>query len=235
MSEIVKLPLEKIKRLEKAYLGCYSNYRTYYSICKDELNVDVHHSYKKYLENYKDYFYCKEGGQKGDVLWKAKIDPIITIVERDFSLNKSEIESLDKILDDDNFRKLVRVQSGFNSIYDILGTISVICTILYVTKLYHDYKGLKIPEKGKRRKIFVRQLERKSKNLFLKMFPETKELDQIIERKNLDLALNLFNKLSIDHLRKLMYLSKYNILLPYIIGSSYTTIDAFYSLTGQKR
>jgi hypothetical protein len=227
-------PLNKKKWLKEAYMSCFSGFKSAYEISMEHRDY-VHYNYKKYIEENKDYFEHKEGKQKGDSLWKSKSFPVIDYLSEDIEFNAKDERLMSKIMDDDDFRSLITVKNGFSDITDIIDLFSIVSSITYVTKKYRKHRKLNVP-KGVRKAVFMGKVIDKSFNMLEKVFPRLKQLkDKEATTGNLLSIQNILEGFSDQTLSKLMRCSVKYRYMPELIGSSLTTIDAFYEVLHKSR
>jgi hypothetical protein len=229
MEELQELPIVKLKWLNEAYMSCFSEYKSAYQISR-EIRGYVHNNYKKHMDENREYFYIKQGKQKGDTIWKAKSFPILDIISSVDNFNNKEKKNLTKLLDDERFRLIIKWNYGFRELTDVIDFIAIFSSVSYVTKAFKDFKKLKKP-KGMRTELFKRQVQRKSINNLENIFPYLKQVDYSDKTiDNVHNLQNLFERFSKESLSKLMRISFKHKYVPELIGSTLTTTGALYEI-----
>ena len=101
------IPLLKIKRLEQAYVSCFNTYKSGWKISDDILGY-YHNDFLDYIHKYPEYFEKrgKQPNTKSDT-HRAKIDPLIDIIDNRINLTKEEKRLITNIHSKNSFRKII--------------------------------------------------------------------------------------------------------------------------------
>ena len=227
------LLLKKLK-LEQTYLACFNEFKSGWEISND-IKGYYHNSYLQLIYKFPDYFETKS--KKFNKSWKndkhrAKIEPLIEIIESIVKINKTDKRKLTTILESKNFREPISYKNGFHSIFQVLNYIQTVAGICYASEKYTEYqqkKGANLKHyKGERKRNIEKRYGKKAIEIVKQIDPKTfkGKAGEDLDKLYLYIIGEKFSKMKLPTLQKLTKLTPGFDLVPDFILSTIAVTEA---------
>ena len=135
--------------IEKIYLACFNEYKSQLEITK-LFQKKWSSNISKVINNHPEFFDRKEKQKSWkNARYRAKIDPLIKIINMEINLTDKETSFLTDSLNKNSFRKIILYENKYHKIIDILNVLQYYANAIQITKrLISEYKKFpKLPKK----------------------------------------------------------------------------------------